>query len=452
MKKPLVSVYIPSKNYGHFLEAAVESVLRQTFKEWELFIVDEASSDSTQTVIRNYRTHDKIKVLETDGIGLPAVGNLVLERMSGEFIIRLDGDDVFDENILLVLASHLINDSELAIVFPDYYLMDVAGSVFAQEARELSGSEVSVSDVPPHGACTMIRKRNLLESGGYREDVPAQDGFDLWSRPDLRARSRHIGLPLFFYRQHNENRSSDQQRIFAARRQIKSGVVSSTPKPVTAVIPCRTNYDFRPKLWSVPVKGLSLLERRIEICLTSPLVDQVVVSSDSDEIETSISEMYSENSERLKFHRRTHESTMRSAPIADTLRDVLGVYDPELTGILVLSYLQTPFATTALIEEAIATLEIYEADSAWGVEHISGDLLRRTATGLQPLAGDNRIFHDTAAVYRDSQTFTVFRAKNLVGPALRGRRSVAFEVSEEEGFFVDSERNLAIAEFIANNG
>lgn len=449
MKIPLVTVYIPSKNYGHYLEEAIESVLCQTLRNWELFIVDEASSDSTKKVAGKYRGEKRIEVLETAGIGLAAVGNLILKKMSGDYLIRLDADDVFDENILHVLVSHMVGSPEIALVFPDYYLMDPFGRVFAQEVREVSGTAVSSSDTPPHGACTMIRRKDLLEAGGYREDTIAQDGLDLWSRPELRKRSKHIGLPLFSYRQHQGSHSSNEERIFGARRKIKSDMISTLPKPVTAVIPCRTNNDFRSNLWSVPIGGISLLERRIEICLRSSHVDQVLVTSDSEEIETLVSERYSND---VQHHRRSTESTFRSVPFTSTLRDVASVVDPESNGLIALGFIQTPFASVQLIEEALATLMLYEADSAWAVEKVSGDLLRRTSAGVESLSGEGQILRDSSAVFRDSKTFTVFRTRNLEDSEIRGLRSVAFEVRQEETFFVNSERNLMVAEFIAKGG
>ena len=71
-----------------------------------------------------YRGHPRISLHRTEGIGLTAVCNFALEQAKGKYVIRLDGDDVFDENILLVLGNLLDRDPDLALVFPDYYLVD----------------------------------------------------------------------------------------------------------------------------------------------------------------------------------------------------------------------------------------------------------------------------------------------------------------------------------------
>ena len=93
-----VSVYIASYNYGRFLEQAIESVLRQHFSDWELLIIDDGSTDETSKIMQLYANHPKVKLFKLENIGLPAVANFALNKARGEYLIRLDGDDIFDEN------------------------------------------------------------------------------------------------------------------------------------------------------------------------------------------------------------------------------------------------------------------------------------------------------------------------------------------------------------------
>jgi glycosyltransferase involved in cell wall biosynthesis len=217
---PRISVYVPSHNYGRFLADAIESVLRQSVDDWELIVVDDGSTDETPDVVNLYRGHPKISVHRTEGIGLPAVCNYALARAKGKYVIRLDGDDVFDENILLVLGNMLDRDPQLALAFPDYFLVDHFGEVFAQERRERLYSTNHMLDLPPNGACTLVRADVLKEVGGYREDLGAQDGFDLWTKVTNKYKSANINLPLFYYRRHGTNLTTNTQRILSARQRI----------------------------------------------------------------------------------------------------------------------------------------------------------------------------------------------------------------------------------------
>ena len=118
---PLVSVYIPSYNYGKFLSQAIESVLKQTFDSWELILIDEGSSDNSLEVMNLYKGDPKVRLYETDHIGLPGVANFAINNSNGKYIIRLDADDVFDDNALLVMSNYLEKNADTALVFPDFW-------------------------------------------------------------------------------------------------------------------------------------------------------------------------------------------------------------------------------------------------------------------------------------------------------------------------------------------
>ena len=96
-----ITVYIPCHNHEKFINDAVESVLKQTHKNWELLIIDDASSDLSYNKIQIYKTNPKIKIFKTKGIGLPKVCNFAIKKSTGNYIIRLDGDDIFDSREFL---------------------------------------------------------------------------------------------------------------------------------------------------------------------------------------------------------------------------------------------------------------------------------------------------------------------------------------------------------------
>jgi CMP-N-acetylneuraminic acid synthetase len=452
MSEPRITVYIPSRNYGRFVGDAIESVLRQTVDDWELIVIDDGSDDETPEVMNLYRGHPKISLHRTDGIGLTSVCNFALSRARAKYVIRLDGDDVFDENILLVLGNVLDRDKDAALVFPDYYLVDHFGEIYAQERRQRLYSENHVFDMPPNGACTLIRRSVLREIGGYREDLGAQDGFDLWSKVISRYKCANVNLPLFYYRRHDSNLTTDSQRIIAARRRIKQDAVKdhlAASRPVIAVIPCRRNFDFVPDLWKQQVGGRSMLDRDIAACLSSSLFDHVVVTSDNGETEASIAKY---GDRRLSFVLRDPQSTIRTASIVPTLEMIARKFDPELKGVTIVRYLQSPFVTVQTIEEAAATLMMSDADSATAVEEIHAQVFRRTRHGLEVLNRPGELRSDFDAVFRDVLTCFATRNRNLPTGSLTGRSIVSFIVPAAECFAIDSEQKLRIAQIMAGEG
>jgi glycosyltransferase involved in cell wall biosynthesis len=443
--EPRFTVYIASRNYGRFLGAAIESVLRQTVDDWELIVIDDGSTDDTAAVMNLYRGHPAISVHRTESIGLPAVGNFALARARGRYVIRLDGDDVFDENILLVLGNVLDRRADVALVFPDYFLVDAFGQVFAHERRQRLYESNHMVDLPPNGACTLVRTAVLREVGGYREDLGAQDGLDLWTKVATRHKCTNVNLPLFYYRRHGTNLTRDVSRIVSARRQIKKDAVKdhlAALRPIIAVIPCRRNFDFVPDLWKQTLGERTLLERDIAVSLSSTLVDHVVVTCDNEEAAACVAQ---QDDPRLSFVLRNPQSTIRSSSVVPTLERIARALDPALAGVTVLRYIQTPFVTVDTLEEAVCTLAISDADSASAVEEIRSRVFRRAPHGLEPINGRGELSSDFDLLYRDSQTCIATRNRNLATGSLTGGSIASFVVSAAESFFIDSEHAMRLA-------
>ena len=77
------------------------------------------------------------------------------------------------------MSSILEKNSKIGLVFPDYYLVNINGEIL-ESVRRHNFKKVKLLDQPAHGACTMVRKENLLDIGGYDEEFNCQDGYYLW--------------------------------------------------------------------------------------------------------------------------------------------------------------------------------------------------------------------------------------------------------------------------------
>ncbi len=445
---PQISVYVVSRDYGRFLVEAIESVLRQNHNDWELLLIDDGSTDNTAEVINLYRGDPRVRAFATPGIGLPAVCNLALREARGKYLMRLDGDDVLDENALLVLSGYLERDDSVALVFPDYYLIDEGGEILAHDRRQRITETKYKMQPPPNGACTLIRRAVLESVGGYREDLGAQDGFDLWAKVRNMHAAANVNLPLFYYRRHGQNLTNSTYRMLAARRQIKKDAIRPDLdrfRPLMAVLPCRHNYDFRPDLWSVELNGKSLLRRKLELCLSSELFDHVVVTSDTEAVLPTIESF---GDRRLAFFKRDPSETLRSRSIVGTLSRVGKLFDPQQNGVTVLCYLASPFVTIGSLEEAVYTLVFNDADSSVGVEEIKEPVFCRTPFGLKVVNTVNGFRTDFDFAYREANIALATRNRNLSQGSLVGPCPINFVVAHDESFFIDSERKLKIAHIL----
>ena len=442
---PKITVYVVSHNYGKYLSEAIESVLRQTFSNWELLIFDDGSSDDTQKIMDLYRNHEKISCFTTKGVGLPAVNNLALEAAKGEYIVRLDADDKFEENILLIFDNYVSKKPDLALLFPDFYLMDESGEVFAHKMNSSPHEEDHLMDVPPNGACTLVKTQILKDLGGYREDLGAQDGLDLWLKIKDKFPTYKINLPLFYYRRHGKNLTDSPVKIIKARQQLKkSSAINklTSDQPVLAIIPCRRNYDFMQDLWSAEINGKLLLEKSIQTCLSSDLINKVIVTCDNQEVKKVLDKL---QDNRLHFHERDEVNTLRSSNISNTVQEILKIHDEDYSGVSILNFVQTPFVSSDTLEEALTSLMSSEAESSFAVQEVEKRIFRRGPFGLEAVNSDPQSYNSGISLYQDSSACIAFKNKNLQKGSIRGARSAGFTVSSEEAFFISSKNDLLFA-------
>jgi len=288
---PLVTVYIPCRNYGRFLDHALQSLRKQLYENWELFIVDEGSEDDTQIIARYFQTRvtQNVKViLNSVPVGLQRVANHILGLASGRYIMRLDADDWLDESALLLMTAKLESDSKLGIVYGNYYYTNEEGKVLGFERRQKLGTEDNSNHLPPHGACTMVRTNVLKAANGYSEEITAQDGWELWFKLLQRTKAASLEAPVFFYRQHGNSLSRDTSRLLEARAKIFSKIRSrssgSYSPTCLAVIPAKESY---PAFEGVPFRqigGISLLQIAAQTAQQALSVTEVAITSESDSV------------------------------------------------------------------------------------------------------------------------------------------------------------------------
>jgi CMP-N-acetylneuraminic acid synthetase len=302
-------------------------------------------------------------------------------------------------------------------------------------------------DIPAHGACTMIRTDVLKELGGYRTDLGAQDGFDFWTKVLNRYKCGNVNVPLFYYRRHGKNLTSSSQRIFRARRAIKkdaSAAIRQDEGRTIAVIPCRKYYDFTTDLWSKPLadNSGSLLDISIKRCLASDEIDLVIVSSDNLEVQSVVKQY---QHPKLRFHQRQSKDTLRSRPISIAIKDMIRTFDLKDEDIIVLSYLQAPFTTIESLREAVDTMVMNEADSAFAIKEITDTVYQRTAHGLNSINYRGQLKADFDILYRDARVSTAFKVGNLKHGSINGSRRVHFVVPDAETHFIENKEDFNIA-------
>lgn len=109
MQNPLVSILIPFKNTASFLDECMNSILNQTYKNWELIIVDDHSSDGSYSIVDSFAENDaRIKLFKNSGKGIIDALRLAFLKSSGDFITRMDSDDLMRPEKLKKIGCNIV--------------------------------------------------------------------------------------------------------------------------------------------------------------------------------------------------------------------------------------------------------------------------------------------------------------------------------------------------------
>lgn len=195
---PTVSVVIPCYNLGEYLDEAVESVLAQTYQDFEILIVDDGSTDEqTRTLLANY-SQPRTRVIRTDNRGLSAAKNTGAARTTGKYLCMLDADDRLDPRYMALSVAALDQDETLA--FASHWLR-----TFGEEEKDWTPAACdfpALLDLNTVNGAALVRREALNAVGGFDESMrEGCEDWDFWIALVARGfRGRIIPEVLFHYR------------------------------------------------------------------------------------------------------------------------------------------------------------------------------------------------------------------------------------------------------------
>lgn len=214
-----VSVVIPTYNSAKFLDEALQSVFDQTFKDYEIIVVDDGSTDQTKQVIDRYG--NKIRYLYQENGGPAKARNLGIRHSSGKYIAFLDADDVWLPLKLERQVCMFHQRPELAMVFTENLLFNESGvfqTSMGKRKRLMKGdvarniflhSEILTSSV-------IVRVEVFNKIGLFEEELQLAEDDNMWIRTAANFKIELIDEPLVKRRVHSQNITADRKRLFEA--------------------------------------------------------------------------------------------------------------------------------------------------------------------------------------------------------------------------------------------
>jgi len=215
---PKVSVIIPTYNRAHLVAESIQSVLDQTFTDFEIIVVDDGSTDNTKEVVDAFRDQ-RIRYTYQENQGVVVASNRGFELSRGEYIALFSSDDILTENALAKPVDVLDKHPEVAFSYGQVYLMDRRGHVFDLRKPRSGHSSIrhGIEEITKYliwgnhitAATIMIRRDCLLEVGLFNPAFSSgSEDCDLWIRLAKKYDVAYIAEPVLKYRVHSANISS----------------------------------------------------------------------------------------------------------------------------------------------------------------------------------------------------------------------------------------------------
>ena len=223
-REPLVSVIMPAYNAEAYIAEAVSSILDQSWRNLELIIVDDASTDSTADIIRGL-TDPRIRLLTNSrNLGISASTNRAVDASRGEYLALMDDDDISMPDRLKAQVTSLENNPEIMILGTGSYLIDPKGKFFGYtgalpESPKYYQAKLLIGNVEFCNSSAMIRKSFLKENHlSYREGYLGMQDYRLYMEASKRGSISCLADIHHRYRVHGDGMSIRAHRDFPTER------------------------------------------------------------------------------------------------------------------------------------------------------------------------------------------------------------------------------------------
>ena len=220
-KEPQISILMPVYNTAKYLREAVDSMLAQTFRDFELIILDDYTPDESPAILDTYTDERIVRYRGQKNVGLANVLNIGMDMARGKYIARMDSDDISDPNRLQIQYDYLEQH-------PDVDLVSVAMQQFGADDRLMrydNGTEEIKFNAlffsPILHASSMWRREKFDTLRFEQEFVPAED-YRMWTRALVEGvKMRNLPDVLYKYRMHTAQATQQTDRVYNAEQKVK---------------------------------------------------------------------------------------------------------------------------------------------------------------------------------------------------------------------------------------
>ncbi len=238
---PLVSIVIPAYNAAETIGELLESIQQQTLKDYEVIVVDDASTDNTQKVVECYGNVRYFKHLTNTNVA--GARNTGIRHARGKYVTCIDADDKIKPTFLERLSRTLEEDNTIAIAYPDFELFGDAKGI--QRTAEYDFERLKRGNFIPH--CAMFRRFAWERVGGQKDINPSWEDYEFWLNLGKHGfYGKRVPEALFLYRKRRgQGRDYASQSVaYRLRGVVNSHHPDLYPPIVSVVIPCYNHAHY----------------------------------------------------------------------------------------------------------------------------------------------------------------------------------------------------------------
>jgi glycosyltransferase involved in cell wall biosynthesis len=206
MRNHLISVVLPCHGSLPYIQETVESLVNQSFSDFEVLVVNDRISDLYIDQIRNLTKHDtRFRVIESNGRGISAALNTGIAHSNASLIARIDADDIMDSMRLKMQFREISTNEQILCVGSQLKIIDMDGNLTRYTNFPESFDEIrqmmQLRNVIAHPS-VLFRKSAVLQAGSYRSFFDGAEDYDLWLRLLNLGEIVNLNQPLTSYRVH----------------------------------------------------------------------------------------------------------------------------------------------------------------------------------------------------------------------------------------------------------
>jgi len=244
---PKISVVMSVFDGASFVKEAIDSILNQTFSDFEFIIVDNASKDNTKEIISSYSDSRVILIENKENVGQTKALNIGIRRSRGEYIARMDADDVSLSQRFKLQYECLEKDKSIAVVGSWHEEINEKGKHLRYFTMPTNSLEIKCYLISPgelgyyclSHPTVLVRRNVLFEAGLYDEQYCTQD-YDLWSR--IIRKHKIVNLNKFLVK----HRISNRQQTREFRDKVAADAEKIIISNIRYYLPSLTEVDYLP--------------------------------------------------------------------------------------------------------------------------------------------------------------------------------------------------------------